>query len=438
VALTGLFVGHLGGSSFGGSGNHLRQRNGRIVEQLHPGYRALIERFLAADPLNEARRRMDLLAWKEHGRKWRQAAILISHDAGGGVERQLVRSVWNHAEAGRRPVVLRPAKALDGQPAIAVHDGLANDLPNLVFAMPKQLPALLRLLRSAKADRIEAHHLTDYPPAVYDLIAQLGLPYDVHVHDYAWICPRVSLVSAHNRYCGEPDLRDCDACIADNGHFLQENIGVAALRHRSAGFLADARQVVVPADDTGMRMRRYFPEQATVTVPHEDDKAAISGAARGVGHSRSKRRGKPVVCVVGAIGVHKGYEVLLACARDAARRDLELAFVVVGHTIDDVRLMQAGNVFVTGRFDPDEAAGLIAAQNAQLGFVPSIMPETWCLGLGEIWRAGLFAAAFDIGAPAERIRRTGYGIVLPLGLSANAINNALVAAIGTRSIVDRH
>ena len=127
-----------------------------------------------------------------------------------------------HADAGRRPIVLRPAETASGEPAIAVRDGLADDLPNLVFAMPRERPALLRLLRAAKADRIEAHHLADYPPAIYDLIAQLGLPYDVHVHDYAWFCPRVSLVAAHNRYCGEPDLRDCEACVADNGHFLKE------------------------------------------------------------------------------------------------------------------------------------------------------------------------------------------------------------------------
>jgi glycosyltransferase involved in cell wall biosynthesis len=138
------------------------------------------------------------------------------------------------------------------------------------------------------------------------------------------------------------------------------------------------------------------------------------------------------VCVVGAIGVHKGYDILLACARDAARRDLDLEFIVVGHTIDDARMLATGRVFVTGRFDPDEAVGLIAAQkNARLGFIASICPETWCLSLGDIWRAGLPAAAFDIGAPAERIRQTGRGILLPLGLSASAINNALITAMWT-------
>jgi GT2 family glycosyltransferase/glycosyltransferase involved in cell wall biosynthesis len=420
VALTGLFVGHLGGASFGASAQHLRQRNGRIVEQLHPGYQALIEAFAAVDPLADARRRIDLLAWRQRARTRPQAAILITHDEGGGVEQRLMRSAQAHAQAGRRPILLRPAETASGEPAIAVRDGLTDTLPNLVFAVPRELPALLRLLRAARPDRIEAHHLASHPPAVYDLIAQLGLPYDVHVHDYAWFCPRIVLVGAHNRYCGEPDLRDCEACVADNGNLLKDPIGVAALRDRSAGFLAKAQRIVVPAEDVGIRMRRHFSRLSPVIIPHEDDVAPVP---------RTVPRGRPKICVVGAIGVHKGYDVLLACARDAERRDLGLEFVVVGHTIDDARLMATGRVFVTGEFEPGEAVELIAAQRASLGFVPSICPETWCLGLGDLWRAGLRAAAFDIGAPAERIRRTQGGIVLPLGLSANAINNRLVAAI---------
>jgi hypothetical protein len=72
---------------------------------------------------------------------------------------------------------------------------------------------------------------------------------------------------------------------------------------------------------------------------------------------------------------------------------------------------------------------LIAKHQPQLGFVPSVCPETWCLGLDELWRAGLATAAFDLGAPADRIRTTGRGFLLPLGLPAGAINNALLAAV---------
>jgi len=429
VALTGLFVGHPGGSSFADDAAPLRARNSRIVEQLHPGYQALINEFLAREPLADPRRRIDLRRWRDSGRQWRQSAILITHNDGGGVEQRLLHAISLHQAAGRRAIVLRPAETARGEPAVTVHDGATDDLTNLVYAMPQELPALRRLLRAAKPEMLEAHHLAGYPPAIYDIVTHLRVPYDVHVHDYAWFCPRLSLVGANDRYCGEPDLQDCETCVADNGHFLQEDITVDALRRRSAAFLRAARRVVVPSDDTGIRMRRHFDRLTTTVVPHEDDAALPRAAASATLAHRAGSRGRPRVCVVGGIGVHKGYDILLACARDAARRDLDLEFIVVGHTIDDARILATGRVFVTGRFDPDEAVRLIAQQNAGLGFVPSICPETWCLSLGNIWRAGLLAAAFDTGAPAERIRRTGRGVLLPLGLSASAINNTLIAAM---------
>ena len=133
--------------------------------------------------------------------------------------------------------------------------------------------------------------------------------------------------------------------------------------------------------------------------------------------------------MIGSIGVAKGYDVLLDCARNAALRDLPLEFVVVGYTIDDRRLLATGRVFVTGAFRPEEATTLIQAQCADLALLPSIGPETWCYALSDAWRAGLRVAAFDIGAPAARIRSTGRGFLLPLGLSASAINDALLAAL---------
>ncbi len=133
------------------------------------------------------------------------------------------------------------------------------------------------------------------------------------------------------------------------------------------------------------------------------------------------------VCVAGAIGLEKGFEVLLDCARDAKARALALEFVVVGHTLDDARLLDTGRVFITGAYQEAEAVELVAAQAADIGFIPSVWPETWCYALSNLWAAGLPTAAFQIGAPAERIARDGRGTLLPLGLHAGAINNALLA-----------
>ena len=423
VAAPGAFVAHVGGQSFGTAARHLRARNAALLERLHPGYAELIQAHVRADPLAEARRRLDLARWRAARRRGSQAMILITHAAGGGVERLIAAAVEQHRAGGYRAIVLRPSRAPDGRRCVTVGDGTTDGFPNLRYAMPDELPALVRMLTRERPRGIELHHLVGHHPAVLDLLGGLGVPYDMHVHDYAWLCGRVALVGPTQRYCGEPEVAQCEACVADAGNLIDEDITVAALRRRSAKLLAGARRVVVPSEDAADRIRHHFPATRPLTQPHEDD-AAISDPPPPVATTTCR------VCVIGAIGVHKGYQVVLDCARDAAQRRLKLEFVVVGHTIDDRRLLATGRVFITGGYAADETVTLIKAQHATLALLPSIWPETWCLGLTEAWRAGLLVAAFDIGAPAERIRRTGRGILLPLGLPAHAINNALIAAAG--------
>ena len=423
VGLTGLFVAHLGGESFGTEGYALRLRNEKILNRIHPGYAALIEVFLKADPLAASRRRLDLERWRKPSSRKQESVILITHGHGGGVEQRVITATKVHRAAGFRVVTSRPAADAAGRMGAVVGDGPDGGFPNLRYALPGEMAPMLRLLRATHPAHIEVHHLLDHSPAIYELVARIGAPYDVHVHDYAWFCPRISLVGGGGRYCGEPDARGCEACVADNGRLTNEIIGIQGLRERSAQFLARARHVVVPSRDAAARMRRQFPDIDVVVRSHDIDAAIPVPTPPGI------RGGVCRVCVAGAIGQHKGYDILLACARDAAARALRLEFVVVGDTIDDDRLFATGCVFVTGTYKAADAVSLIRAQGASLGFLPSIWPETWALTLTELWRAGLFVAAFDFGAPAERIRETGHGFVLPLGLSPAAINNALLAAV---------
>lgn len=421
MALPSVFVAQVGDASFSSSGPHLRARNEQILERLHPGYGGLIRSFLVGDPLATARRRLDLSRWRASRPRLSASVLLITHSDGGGVERRIAAAAAKYRSEGLRPIVLRPVRDADERYSVLVGDGPEGGFPNLRFKLPEMLPALLRLLRSANPAWTEVHHLLNHPPAIYDVVRRLAVPYDVHIHDYAWICPRISLIGARNRYCGEPDLRGCNTCISRLGRLVNEEIGVGDLRQRSATFLASARRVIAPSQDTATRMRRYFPDLALSVVPHSDDRALPPTRQPGL---------ETRVCVAGGIGPHKGVDILLACARDAAERGLKLEFVVVGDTTEDEALLATGRVFITGTYQPHEAVPLIRAQSASLGFVPSVWPETWSLTLTELWQAGLAVAAFDLGAPAERIRATGRGFVLPLGLPPAAINNALLAAIG--------
>src|SRR5512143_3319543 len=113
-------------------------------------------------------------------------------------------------------------------------------------------------------------------------------------------------------------------------------------------------------------MQRYFP-RLHLTLRSWERPVSVATTAVAA-------RGCVRIAVIGAIGVHKGFQVLRACAGDAANRGLPLEFVVVGYSADDEGLMQTGNVFVTGRYDESEIAGLLRREQPHLVLFPSILP----------------------------------------------------------------
>ena len=424
------FVCHIGGRSFGPARQDLMARNLGTLSKLHPGYDANVCSFLKADPLKAVRRNADTVRWRRDTCR-QGSAILITHTLGGGVERHVRARSKEVRAQGLRPVVLRPPKeVIDSEfysELCHVAEEDAKAFPNLLFRWDEETSELLQLLRHEKPRWIEIHHLVGHQPQVLKLPELLGLPYDVVLHDFALVCPRISMCGGKKAYCGEPtDVRECETCVIDNRGRLAEEIGAGALRDRTTKMVAAARRLVAPTHDTARRFSRYVTAARVDVQPWEDD-LELSGQVRGV---RARAKGEAVrVCVVGAIGEEKGYDVLLACARDAAHRELALSFNVVGHTIDDSQLIDTDRVFVTGYYEEDECLRLIKAQDAAVGFLPSVWPEPWCYALSALWRAALWPVVFDIGGHAERVRRTGKGTLLPIGMPAKQMNDALLALV---------
>jgi glycosyltransferase involved in cell wall biosynthesis len=334
---------------------------------------------------------------------------------------------------GLRPILLWPADRRGSADSICVlSDGPEGGTPNMRFAIPTELELLTKVLQADRPVRAEVHHMIGHDHRLMDLFRCLRIPYEIVVHDYSWLCPRINLIGADRRYCREPGLDDCDACIADAGPMNGETIQPRALRERSSREMAGASAVVVASEDVADRIRQHFPRCRPRIVRWEDDSVLPPRDPSPVAADGIRR-----VCVIGAIGIEKGYEVLLACARDAANRRLNLRFHLVGHSCDDARLLATGAVQITGRYQEREVAALIRQQRAQLAWLPSLWPETWCYTLTLAWQAGLNVLAFKLGTPSGRIRRTGRGWLVPLGMSPQALNNRMltISPAGTRRSV---
>ncbi len=443
-----VYVSHAGALSFGTRRAALLDRSQRLLNLRHPGYDRSIARYLARDPLQRVRRNLDERRLRAHPG---QHVLIVTLALRGGVDRFVKERCRQLRAAGLTPLLLRPVKADAAGSCELATDVL--DVPNLRYAIPAELLALSTLLQSLEFAAVEIQHFLHLDARVIEAVRALPVPYDVVVHDYAWVCPRVTLIDGRGRYCGEPAVAVCETCVKRNGSNLGEALGVAALRQRSATWLAGARRVTAPSNDTVARLRGYFGSLAIEAQPHTPFAPPPAAAPREWRESREPRTaaspGAPPlrVALIGAIGAHKGFRILLECARDARARRLPLEFVVIGYTENDAPLVATGKVFITGPYLEGEAPHLLARERPDIVWLPSVWPETWCYTLDHALEAGLPVVAFDLGAIAERLRNLResspraspkrQSLLLPLETKSQRINDALLDFIKGKPVAAR-
>ncbi len=417
LVATDIYVRHRGGCSFGAQAGPLRARHGRVLNALHPGYDALIARHIAQDPLRLARRAIDLRRLQDLACK---PVLLVTHALGGGVQRYVDRRATRLAARGHSVLLLKPASTSKAAARLLLRERALEDL---CFEIPADAGLLESTLRALKLAGVELHHFLNLPMTLLEQIVDLGVPYDVYLHDYSWICPRLTLLGADGRYCGEPEIAACETCVRENGSAMPPSMKVADLRARSACLLGHARSVMCASQDVRARFQRHFPALPIKIIRWEDDSSPLPRRAPAPVRRRVR------VAVIGAISVQKGHQVLLQCARAAAAGDLPLEFVLIGYSCDDDALLRTGRVFITGPYQESEVGALLQREQCNVALFPSVTPETWCCTLTYALSDGMPIVAFELGAVAERLRGSGSARLLPLTTLAEQINQCLIQCV---------
>ncbi len=446
VAALDLFVGHYGERSFHEKKSPLIQRNlARLVSRF-PCYETMVWNFIEEDPLFHVRRTLDLELLKE---KNERIELLVTLSIGGGVAKTVEEDRFKLVENGVFPLIMYPeikkystedddVEFSDGGEMISkkgsIHvklDDVSNSCWNIGFDFPEEYEAFKKAMHRLGVSKVHFHHFLGHHPNTLQYVQDLNIPYTVTLHDYAWICPRVNLIDGSGVYCKEPEIAQCERCVQLNGHDLWEGVTVAELRETSHGFLRKATRLFVPSRDTAERMSNYFSDcrfmvrRMERSLPHENARKNPTEDFRKKNIGTDPVDSHLRVAVIGAIGPHKGYDLLNGCLEDAAERELPIEYVVIGYTADDEQLFKAGNLFITGKYESDDAIGLIQDQQCHVALFLSVWPETWCYCLSQAWEAGLPAVAFDLGAFSERIT-PDKGWLMPCDFSPTAINTFLI------------
>ena len=417
-----VFVRHFGSTSFQGSRAQRVEAALRVLDARYPDYRDQIREFLAKDPVRPARAELDRARLAGLGGTPR--VLMVSHSLGGGTQQHVEEEIQRLSGRGAAVYLLQGGS--DGPMTARLSASHAGPTPAF-DALALDGEELWDLITALKIDQVHLHHLIDFAPEAPQIftrrLGQAGLPYDVMVHDYYAVCPRVNLVDTAGHYCGEPGLAGCQSCLKRRGSKVGR-VDISGWRFGYDQLLTGARDVRVPDVDVARRMRRYFPNLPRITVrAHEAPPVANPP-------TRHPRRGGPVrVAVLGAIGPTKGFDAILGLARYVKWRNLPMDLTIIGHTWNDLAARSAG-VRVTGAYVNDQVDQLIADADPDVIWISSVWPETYSYTLSIALRSGRGVAAFDIGAMGTRVRDAGRGTLIPLGDARDpqALYNALCGA----------
>jgi glycosyltransferase involved in cell wall biosynthesis len=192
----------------------------------------------------------------------------------------------------------------------------------------------------------------------------------------------------------------------------------------NARFLRSARAVIAPSEFIAGLARRHIEGLAVEVIPNGADPPR-SGRTLASRPEFAEHRPQHVAAVLGAIGPHKGADILDALAHEL--KDSGIGMVVIGYLDRQVipGWRVPGTLFVHGAYQDDEVPALLAAYGARLALFPNRVPESFSYALSDLWSCGLPVLASPEGALGERIARHGGGWLLPGKFDAAAIARRL-------------
>lgn len=347
----------------------------------------------------------------------RPVVLFVTHRRGGGVE-QHIRELSLHLKDSAEVLVLRPYLW-----KVVVLEWIRSDEQfRLYFRMDHDYPALLSFLRLAGVVQVHFHHLFGLHQKIRNIATDIDVPYDFTVHDYYSICPRISLTSTDNRYCGEPSEQQCNICLQLKPNVASRNIRV--WRAQNSAMLKKATRVFVPSKDAAQRIQNYFVDAKIILAPHLDIEPETG--LPDPKESPLLRGEKLRIVVLGALSQIKGANILEQCAILTNMHKLPLQFHLIGCACKDMAELSKDVLSIHGEYANPDLRQLILESRPHVIWFPVQCPETYSYTLSAALKSGFPIIAPNIGVFAERLNRRPWSWIGPWNWSADEWNNFFV------------
>lgn len=428
VGLPSLFVGHVGGGTFGALQKKLLIRNhSRVISSRYPEFDAEVQSFVRSDPMALPRLAMAIV-WAQ-GQTIGLTKIFIAHPWKGGAHWWLETELKKEIAQGYMPIILRVGQDPPYQITQCTKHGQT-------MASFQKLTEVYQILHPVK-DRLiiyscgVMHSARQRLPEV--LLKLQRKPSDelkLLVHDYYMISPSFTLLNSDNRYTGVPRpgltqdavhrYINADGSVVELGQWQEEWGQVVHAAKEVEVFSNSSREIILQAYPFAKGKIQVKPHQllhSPVLL-----KTPICSGIKGIG-------------VLGDIGIVKGSRVLHALSRILNEEQIGFRIVVLG-ILERPNLLKAPSL-VHGGYKWGQIATLVEQYCIHKFLVPSVGTETFCYAAHEALGTGFPVWGFNLGAQAEALARASNGFLVSVSMSNSTPNDlawSLVRAMFPKAI----
>jgi GT2 family glycosyltransferase/glycosyltransferase involved in cell wall biosynthesis len=429
-----VYVKHVGSVSFSDSKQQCLETNLTKLNQLYPDYPVTVRRFMRQDPPAKYRNPVIRKLIQQQSEKH---ILFVMHNLGGGAKKNADQIAELLTQQGHSVLELV---------AISKTQWEIKDQTNklcLKYQYPQDYKQLEEDLRELGIWRIHFHQLIGFSTQIWQLPEALSCAYDFTAHDFLPICPRINMIDESGRYCGESqyDNNKCQRCVQMNGLpdvpdlenlWVEYEQSLSLWREQYKQRLLKADNVFCPSQSTASIYKKHYALKNIKVKAHPESSFSIKKPALQAANNTIN------IALIGAIGKHKGSQLLVDCAKHALKEGLPLHFVLIGFSDKDKILKKLENVTITGKYEGSGSLSQhIKNYNCQLGLFLNVWPETFCYTLTEALENNLYPLALEYGAIAERIKALKFGIIMPANSLAKEINKAIMSAVKERETVKK-
>lgn len=404
VSVENLFVYHRHGGSF------LSDEKQRLIEdhleklvKKHRTYNYQVQRFINKDP-NQKLRRLVQMIIDSHEKR---SVLYFDHNLGGGATSYMNMQIGKLLAEDACVFTVRYVI----QDQIYEFDYYVDRKQVWSYTFTS-IEDILTVGEHFHFDEIYINELVTYPMLwkVQDAITRLKEQQNGQLimlfHDYFALCPSINLLDGGKTFCGDKTGEACEECYRRNQY---EKVFLCDTREEWLNhwreFLQSCTEVRCFSRDTLDRAKAALgAELAYTLVPHEVNYVYPIPKAQ-------KTTSTLNIGLLGMMTTHKGGEVVRGMVREIEDKNLNVNICLIGE-FDGMNIKEGPHFHKTGKYVAQQLPKLIYENDIDIFFVASVWPETFSYTTEEIMKMGFPVAAFDWGAPAERVGKYEKGCLI--------------------------